>query len=489
MNQIDLINIYYNFIFNYNTISFNRAYEDYETMKALKIYLKNHHVDLGFFNQIDEGNCSLFLRAKSLENIDYVLKTNYKKEHEDYFLKEKEKYQVLFLPGFDGGISQLFVNDDFINQYQNEKCRIFHFSHFLSEDDLSIYGPFYLFLNALYQIDNWPGIFVFRKNQWNFLPIDKKEDVDRVFLKIAEDSVFNYTVFNENDDYFIQLSDLHLGTKRTNNDMLVLNESLDELYATLHTNHQLKFLITGDLMNSPNRKNMYRASSFMNRLKKNYHGDVTFILGNHDVIVHGLNIFKQQKAKVVAYLLGENIKVFEKEKIVIIKIDTTSEGNLARGRVGKRRMDEIEEELSSIGDLDQYTLIAMMHHHLLPIKKDDFLKTKWNEKVFMGKIMETSKALVDADDVIQWLDKQNVSYVFHGHKHIPYVTKYKNMYVIGGGSSCGGGAKESRSRYLSYNVLKYDHYTNQFKYCFVFYDDLTKLERHRVKVHLLGGSL
>ena len=49
--------------------------------------------------------------------------------------------------------------------------------------------------------------------------------------------------------------------------------------------------------------------NFMNRLKRKYHSDVTFVLGNHDVIVYGLNILKKQKTKVVAYLLGENIKI------------------------------------------------------------------------------------------------------------------------------------------------------------------------------------
>ena len=129
-----------------------------------------------------------------------------------------------------------------------------------------------------------------------------------------------------------------------------------------------------------------------------------------------------------------------------------------------------------------------MHHHLIPIKKDDFLKIKWNEKLFMGKLMDSSKALVDAKEVIEWLDGHGVDYVFHGHKHIPYVGLLNSMYIIAGGSSCGGGAKESKSRYLSYNVLKYDYSINRFKYCFIFYDDLTKQERHRVKVNFLGGN-
>lgn len=55
---------------------------------------------------------------------------------------------------------------------------------------------------------------------------------------------------------------------------------------------------------------------------------------------------------------------------------------------------------------------------------------------------------------------------------------------MAGGSSCGGGTRERKSSYLSYNLLKYNRKDQAFKYCFVFYDDLTKQERHRVKIKL-----
>ena len=40
---------------------------------------------------------------------------------------------------------------------------------------------------------------------------------------------------------FIQLSDLHLGTKKTDNGLIVLQDSLDELYHMLPHDHQLNF--------------------------------------------------------------------------------------------------------------------------------------------------------------------------------------------------------------------------------------------------------
>ena len=61
-------------------------------------------------------------------------------------------------------------------------------------------------------------------------------------------------------------------------------------------------------------------------------------------------------------------------------MDTTSEGNLARGKVGKRQLDEIDDELSAIDHLEEYTLLVMLHHHVYPINKAEFIKTKWHEK-------------------------------------------------------------------------------------------------------------
>ena len=44
-------------------------------------------------------------------------------------------------------------------------------------------------------------------------------------------------------------------------------------------------------MNSTKSKNMYEASGFMKGLKNRYNADVSFILGNHDVIVNGFKYF------------------------------------------------------------------------------------------------------------------------------------------------------------------------------------------------------
>ena len=481
MNELDFVNMYFNLVFKYNVPSHNRVYEDYQTIIDFKQWLIKQNISFSFINQIDEDNIKLFLRARSFQQVDYVLKTNYEQELINYQQIEKDKYQVVLLPGVDD--NSLF-NQTIKDKYVNDNIRIFSIDNGISSKDISIYGPFRLFLHALYQIDKWPGILVFKGNEKSFIPVNNNEDISKVFELINDGTIFDHQYIN-NDNYFIHLSDLHLGAKKSDEGLTVLNESLDKIYSTLKPTKQLRFIITGDLMNSPNRKNMYQASTFMNRLRKAYHGDVTFVLGNHDVIVHGFNFLKRQKAKVVAYLLGENIKVLEDEKIILIKIDSTSEGNLARGKVGSIKLHEIDEELEAIDNLKDYTLVAMLHHHVLPIVKDNFLKTKWSEKIFVGKLMDRSKALVDSKELIAWLQEKQIHYVLHGHKHIPYYEKYQDLNVIACGSSCGGGAKENKSKYLSYNILKYDCQNKKFKYCFIFYDDTTKQERQRVIINIL----
>ena len=440
MNEYDLMNLYFNFIFNEGKKSFRDVYASYEQLEEFKNWLTEQEINFPFVHQIQKNECELLFRSKNFETYDTAFKTNYENEYHRYIIEEKQKYQIILLSGLEGHFF-----DDFDKKYNHEIMRVFCMKKSLKED-ISLYGPYHLL--------------------------------------IEENQIFEQKISSKEEQYFVQLSDLHLGTKKTDNGLIVLQESFDELYHMLPHNHQLKFLITGDLMNSPNRKNMYAASHFMNRLKRKYHSDVTFVLGNHDVIVYGLNLLKKQKTKVVAYLLGENIKVYPDVKMIVIKIDSTSQGNLARGMVGQRLLKEIEDELLSIDHLEDYTLIAMMHHHLMPLRKDDFLKIKWNEKLFMGKIADSTKALVDAQDVMYWLEKHHVRYIFHGHKHIPCVVKKGNTYIMAGGSSCGGGTRERKSSYLSYNLLKYNRKDQAFKYCFVFYDDLTKQERHRVKIKL-----
>lgn len=490
MNEYDVINAYLLFIYNPTNVFLQRLFLNYDIFLLVKKWIQEKNMVLPFFESITKDKYVMFQRLHQVNPLDIEMMSDIQTL---LSFKEEQvsKYHVLFVAGsvMEDAVNQAFTNKEYVLQYQNENTNILACDSIMNKEDYSFYGAHSYFLKALYHVEEWPGILVMKDTNCIFYPIRSLDEVKSLMHKIADYTIFDKDEVTEESSYFIQLSDLHLGTKNKMKGKVALEDSLEKLYNNLPDVSDVHFLITGDLMNSPNRKNMYEASSFMNMLKRKYRSDVTFILGNHDVIVHGLNIFKQQKAKVVAYLLGENIKVLEQEKIIIIKINSTVEGNLARGKVGQIQLQEIDDELASIQNIKEYTLVAMLHHHVVEISKDDFLKSKWHENMFVGKIIENSKALVDAQEVITWLQDHRVKYVFHGHKHLPFFTKEKNMFVIAGGSSCGGGAKESKSRYLSYNVLKYNQQKRRMEYCFIFYIDTTKQERQRIKVHFFEEDI
>lgn len=484
MNELDLINIYFYIVFTEQVDLSKINVNTFEEFQLFSSWCKANNKKLSFFD-LNEDGYHLIKTANTIEMIDTFLKKDYTYEREELKRIEESRYQILFLPSTNNDILKNELTDsNFINQYQSDDVSLYHLSTPIDVANFSLIGPYKHVINAIMSVDEWPGVLVFKGDDWSFIPVNTKEDIDNIFELIKHKQIFNLKHINH-DDYIFHLSDLHLGNKKSDEALELLYESIDTMFSYCHTKRKIKFLISGDLMNSPNRKNMYLASSFMNNLKKKYNGDVTFVLGNHDVIVHGLNLLKRQKAKVIAYLLGENIKVFEDEKLIVIKIDSTSEGNLARGKVGTRKLQEIDEELDAIKNLEDYTLIVMLHHHIFQIVKDDFLKKKWNERFLLGKFMDSTKALVDAEELVGWLKKRNIKYVFHGHKHIPYVFNHDGINVFAGGSACGGGVKEQKSRYLNYNILKYDRHSGNFKYCIVIYEDLTKIERYRLKIHVL----
>ena len=78
---------------------------------------------------------------------------------------------------------------NFDNSYNHDLMRVFRIKKALKED-ISLYGPFHLFLNALYQIDRWPGVFIFKGEQSVFYPVKNIEEVKECFRLIETNKIF-----------------------------------------------------------------------------------------------------------------------------------------------------------------------------------------------------------------------------------------------------------------------------------------------------------
>lgn len=392
---------------------------------------------------------------------------------------QQSSWKVLIIPDFeDDPISKMLRTQAVFSQiYQRFENLLPFLCPNLKEEAVfqtnHLYPPFEA---LIYHLKHMPCLFVFNEEEHYFIEIDSRMSLFSILEAINNGASPEKFKDKHHDEmaYFIQLSDLHFGPKKHEVYKEQLLQLIDKQIAVFPKGTIVKFLITGDLMDSPSRKNMYRASEFINELKRRYHSEVQFVLGNHDMVVKGLNIFKRQKAKVVAYILGENVHVLEDLKVVVIKMNSSLSGNFARGMIGQRQLDEIDDELTTIQNLDSYTPIVMVHHHLTPIMKADFLKRTWKEKFIVGKIANITKALIDSDLVIEWMKQRHIHYAFHGHQHIPALNIKENIYLIGAGSSTGV-MKDDIDSYLSYNLIQYDLHTQKMVSCTLFYEDVNGL--------------
>lgn len=479
MNEFDYLNTFFNIVYQNESAYMRDILSSYEYVHHFCKWLNERNVILESLESITEQNHRLLKPRMKAKDVDYILHIPFSLEMQKISAYMIDKIHIIYIPGIN--------QESFETHIKKYKNIFFYMTNIpLKKSDLSFFDPFPALFCAFNHADSWPGLLIFQNQKQVFCPIKEESDFQEVIRHIDDgDDLFEVYDHYDQDAYFIQLSDLHLGQNKSQKGMVQLLNSLDFVIPYLKSKQQLEIIITGDLMESPNRKNMYMANDFMNNIKKCYKADVTFILGNHDVIVHGFNFARNQKSKVIAYLLGENIKVLENKKIILIKMDTNSEGNLARGKIGQRQLDEIDDELEAIDHLEEYTLIVLLHHHVYPITKAQFIKTKWHEKTFINKIVESSKVLVDAPMLLTWLKKRKIRYVFHGHKHLPFFRYEDGCYFIGAGSATGG-LKESQSRYISYNVVKYNVQDQKMKTCLIIYDDKARAERQRVEVYLFG---
>lgn len=387
---------------------------------------------------------------------------------------QQAQWKIVLVPSSQSkGISQVMSSSYFMRELM-ARYPTFFSMYCPNENNIFQTNTLHpLFEPLIYQLNDLPLLMASNGKSFYFRRVECRKDILTAYEMLSQKGYLESNLSTNDYAYIIHLSDVHLGDKSRRETLDLLYHCLDKELGRLKSNYAFKFVITGDLMDSPRRKNMYMASTFINELRSRYGAEVDFILGNHDVIVSGLNMFRIQKSKVVAYLLGESVKKIEDIKVLLIKLNSSLHGNFARGMVGQRQLDEVDEELTTVENLDGYTPIVLVHHHPLPVHKADFLKLKWTERSIVGRVVEKSKTLVDGEELLSWMQKRQVHYVLHGHKHIPSLTYQDGIYVIGAGSSTGV-VRDDMDAYISYNLLQFDVRRRRVVSCTLFYEDVAQ---------------
>ena len=147
--------------------------------------------------------------------------------------------------------------------------------------------------------------------------------------------------------------------------------------------------------------------------------------GNHDSRNVGYLHFEE--------LIGPRMWTHDIGDVRFVGMDS-SEPDLNEGKVGRMHYRWISESFAYPAALKVFVL----HHHLLPIP---------------GTGRERS-TVMDAGDLLEVLVHAGVNVVLSGHKHVPYVWKLEDLYVVNAGTVSSlrlrGHTKPC------YNVLEFD---------------------------------
>ena len=329
-------------------------------------------------------------------------------------------------------------------------------------NNATIFNAFPNFDVALRQADMWPAVLFWEgPDDYVFIPV-KHEDELLFLYKIIK---YETHPINEirriaehkkkTSHYIFQLSDLHFGAKNVDIAERRLKTLVKSQLSTIELGDSVNFVITGDAVDCPKQTTEANYSNFAEYIEDRCGQKPIRILGNHDINSHGIAVFhgNQHIAKIVSEY--PKIQIIEEAKVILLLFNSNTNGNLAEGEIGIAQMSEMGNLLDNVKNLESYLLIAVLHHHLLPIPKPRYYDHKWFERILPSDIMDMSLKLLDADLFFEWLRLRNVRIVLHGHKHIPFFAESNGITVIGCGSSTGQIVhKEKGKTFISYNMLK-----------------------------------
>jgi len=357
------------------------------------------------------------------------------------------KIKVLTIPGFTNTeVDKIMKSRELLRKLIdipfNDSAIILQVEETSLNDNLSVLNVFPQFEMAFNEIDNWPGILIWNQIDSIFLKIDYPEQFTDIFttLKFENDSIkYLRSKFQSYSSskyaYFFHLSDLHFGNMHSNNRKSRLTTILKKHKELLGNPISIP-IITGDLVDDPKPENELKYFDFCDHLKDLDFQEPIQILGNHDISKKGiLRIFNRQKS-LIASLSSKSIEILPDLRVAFVRFNSNTSGQLAQGKVGSDQFMTIGNNLDSLKDPFN-CLIALIHHHPLPIETPKWHRREKIEEAVTEKFIEKSLELIDADIFLDWLYNRKIKLVLHGHKHIPHIQKHKNITIVGAGSSTG----------------------------------------------------
>jgi Icc protein len=191
-------------------------------------------------------------------------------------------------------------------------------------------------------------------------------------------------------------------------------------------------LVTGDLVETPDKQSMREADQFLNNVRgKGTFTDVVIIAGNHDVKTKGLFGWKDDFYD--RFKAPRTTGALRRGGLDLILLDS-NRGLLAKGHVSATSYDEMVANAANISETlrkeigttpdngrhesDGPTIrVLALHHHPLPLPEGEGKKVYGiPDEPFM--YMASSATFLDAAASL------DVSLILHGHRHVTGLTRY-----------------------------------------------------------------
>ena len=331
------------------------------------------------------------------------------------------RVKSILLPGFDykNKINELLTREDTLERiieiHPGDSALILQFEEQFDEEDKAILNVFPKFDKALYQIDSWPGVFLWDNVDSIFLPITSEQELHEIYRIIHYEE--NYFSFLRNRykkrkkqrkyAYILHMSDLHFGHKIADRRKLRVVRLLENELENIEDHATVVPVVTGDLMDSPSSKNRQSYRQFSELLRSKGFENPVHILGNHDVDTSGiLKLLTNQKKIISSLSSNSRIDIFEELKLALIKFDSNTGGSLAQGRIGEDQLIEVGNEIDAMSDKDKYTFIALLHHHPLKIENPSWYAREWYESFLGTKNFEKTMKLIDSELFLKWIQQR-----------------------------------------------------------------------------------
>jgi hypothetical protein len=321
-----------------------------------------------------------------------------------------------------------------------------------------VYPPFH---SALSKSTRWPGILLWRRSDEPLffpLPADNAEDAIHWIFSSAGDlattpghlltrqylAAFPSCRIDAGSRLtLLHLSDTHIGCKQSIERITRVKGLLKDYMDRNRGDSSVQFLMSGDIMQTPDENNVICANDFHDYLKALHPRghDPIFVLGNHDVRRKG--VLKNRPSR---------IEWIPDHPVGILCWNSAAGGRMARGKITKEQYRSIEERLVPFpGGISNPMLISLLHHHPLQFRRIDPEMRRFHMKTLgaslrklIGSAYERMDGLAGAPEFVRFCDSHGVKVILHGHKHIPIAGKLpghllKNgpILIFGSGSSVG----------------------------------------------------